>query len=93
MALPAWTFRPVATAIVPWRLTRGSGSKRLTQRIVENALHVHGAQCNGTTLLLDIPQLLMREHKVAILLAERHMHVVQHLFDGFLPPYRAAMLQ
>ena len=56
----------------------------LAQRIVENALHIHGAQCNGTALLLDIPQLLAEEHEIAILFAERHMHIVQHLFDGFL---------
>jgi hypothetical protein len=62
----------------------GQRIEGLAQRIVEDALHVHGAQCNGTALLLDIPQLLAEEDQAAVLLSERHMHVAQHFFDGFL---------
>jgi hypothetical protein len=61
----------------------GQRIEGFAQRIVEDALHIHGAQGNGAALLLDVAQLLAEEDEVAVLLAQRHMHVVQHLVDGF----------
>jgi hypothetical protein len=62
----------------------GQRIEGLAQRIVEDALHIHGAQSNGAALLLDVAQRLAEEDQVAILLAQRHMHVAQHVFDGLL---------
>jgi len=61
----------------------GQRIEGLAQCIVEDALHIDGAQRNRTTLLLYIPQPLAEENKAAILLAQRHMHVAQHFFNGF----------
>ncbi len=56
--------------------------ERLAQGIVEDALHIHGTQCNGTALLFDVTQLLAEKDEVAVLLTERHMHITQHFFYG-----------
>ncbi|MEF8698486.1 MAG: hypothetical protein V5B33_04005 [Candidatus Accumulibacter sp. UW20] len=57
------------------------GVESLTQGVVENPFHIDCAQGNGAALLLDIAQSLAEEDETAILLAERDMHIDQHLFD------------
>ncbi|MNR25186.1 hypothetical protein D3C85_1423200 [compost metagenome] len=53
------------------------------QRIVEDALHIHGPQRNGATLLFDVPQLFAEEDEAAIFLTKRHVYVTQHFFYSF----------
>ena len=75
-------LQAVATAIVPWRLTRGSGSKDSRSASLKMRFTSTVRRCNGTALLFDIAQLFAEEDQAAIFLAQRHMHVIEHFFDN-----------
>ena len=58
--------------------------ENLAQGVVEDAPDVHRTQRQCATLLLDVAKLLAQENEVAVLLAERHVNVAEHLLDRLL---------